>query len=93
MAYSMSARIYGGPWTMWRDAEDDAENSAWHAVCVQRMRSFLCGTYVGESDTAGTPADAVSAFSPASWQRLADLRAKLDPDRVFFDPFEGFHDA
>jgi FAD/FMN-containing dehydrogenase len=93
MAYSMSARIYGGPWTMWRDAEDDSENSAWHAECVQRMRPFLCGTYVGESDTAGTPADAVSAFSPASWQRLADLRAKLDPDRVFFDPFEGFHDA
>jgi FAD/FMN-containing dehydrogenase len=93
MAYSMSARIYGGPWTMWREADEDAANAEWHAECVRRMQPFLCGAYIGESDTAGTPADAVRAFSPASWQRLADLRAKLDPDGLFFDYFEGFHDA
>jgi FAD/FMN-containing dehydrogenase len=88
-AYSMSSRVYGGPWTMWKDAVDDEANIAWHNECTARLRPFNVGYYIGESDTVRRPSNAVQAFSPGNWQRLADLRAKLDPDGVFFGYFDG----
>jgi hypothetical protein len=33
-AFSMSARYYGGPWTMWTKAEDDEANTRWHEKCL-----------------------------------------------------------
>lgn len=89
-AYSMSARIYGGPWTQWKDASDDAANSAWHRECVSLLTPFIQGYYIGESDTVGGPSAAQGAFSPENWNRLAALRAKHDPEGVFFNYSDGF---
>ncbi|HEY8901653.1 MAG TPA: FAD-binding oxidoreductase [Chthoniobacterales bacterium] len=91
-AYSMHARIYGGPWTMWTDAADDAVNSEWHRELVERLDPLVAGFYVGESDTVGRPSNARRAFSSESWARLAELRARHDPDGVFFDYFDGLRD-
>jgi FAD/FMN-containing dehydrogenase len=88
-AFSMSAKIYGGPWTMWRDAADDQANTDWHHQCTTLLRPYNVGYYIGESDTVSRPSAAVEAFSPERWQRLADLRAKYDPDGVFFGYFDG----
>jgi hypothetical protein len=89
-AYSMSSRVYGGPWTMWKDAGDDGPNTEWHDECTVILRPFNIGYYIGESDTVGRPSNAEQAFSPANWKRLADLRDKFDPDGVFFNYFDGF---
>jgi FAD/FMN-containing dehydrogenase len=89
-AYSMSSRVYGGPWTMWKDATDDAANTAWHDALITSLRPFNIGYYLGESDTVRFPSNAVQALSPEAWQRLADLRDKCDPDGVFFGYFDGF---
>jgi len=91
-AYSMSSRVYGGPWTMWKDAADDAANSKWHDECTALLRPFNIGYYVGESDTVHTPSNAVQSLSPENWKRLADLRDKYDPDGVFFGYFDGLLD-
>ncbi|WP_197157719.1 FAD-binding oxidoreductase [Synechococcus sp. CBW1006] len=88
-AYSMRARVYGGPWTMWLDLAQDAENMAWHQDCIDRLRPYTVGSYIGESDFIRRPATAVEAFLPQCWSRLADLRSLHDPDRLFFDFFEG----
>ena len=88
-AYSMSARVYGGPWTMWKNATDDAANSQWHDECTARLRPFNIGYYVGESDTVRRPSNAVESVLPENWKRLADLRDKYDPDGVFFGYFDG----
>jgi FAD/FMN-containing dehydrogenase len=88
-AYSMSARVYGGPWTMWKDAADDAANSQWHDECTALLRPFNIGYYVGESDTVRRPSNAVESVLPENWKRLADLRDKYDPDGVFFGYFDG----
>ena len=85
----MSSRVYGGPWTMWKDAADDATNSQWHDECIARLRPFNVGYYVGESDTVHRPSNAVESVSPENWKRLADLRDKYDPDGVFFGYFDG----
>lgn len=88
-AFSMSASVYLGPWTMWKDAADDHANAAWHDECVRLLKPHVCGHYVGESDTVRNPAHAAGAYSPSHWKRLAELRAQCDPDGVFF----GYHDG
>lgn len=88
-ALSMSGKVYGGPWTMWWDAKDDQANSDWHEELTAKLRPYNVGYYIGESNAVDRPATAVQAFAPASWQRLADLRSKLDPDGVFFGFFDG----
>ena len=90
MALSMTAKVYGGPWTMWWDEKDDQINSAWHAELIQTLRPYNVGYYIGESNTVERPATAVQAYLPEKWQRLADLRKKYDPDGVFFGYFDGF---
>ncbi len=88
-ALSLSARIYGGPWTMWQHAADDDANTAWHQECVALMKPYITGYYIGETDPVAFPSEATGAFSPESWKRLADLRDKYDPDGVFFGFFDG----
>ncbi len=88
-AYSMSAKVYGGPWTMWWDEAGDQANTEWHHECAALLRPFNTGYYIGESDTVVRPSNAVQAFKPENWQRLADLRDKHDPDGVFFGYFDG----
>ena len=88
-ALSLSARVYGGPWTMWQSAADDDANTAWHQECVALMKPYITGYYIGETDPVAIPSEATGAFSPESWKRLADLRDKYDPDGVFFGFFDG----
>jgi len=90
MAYSMTARVYGGPWSMWKHAAEDAANTAWHDECAGLLRPFNIGYYIGESDTVRRPSNAVEAMKPQNWERLATLRDKYDPDGVFFGYFDGF---
>lgn len=89
-AYSMRSRVYGGPWTTWWKEEDDHANTDWHRECIERLRPFNVGYYIGESDTIERPANAVQAYAPENWRRLADLRQKYDPDGIFFSYFDGF---
>ena len=88
-ALSLSARVYGGPWTMWLDAVDDESNTAWYQECVALMKPSVTGYYIGETDPVAFPSEATGAFSPESWKRLADLRDKYDPDGVFYGYFDG----
>jgi FAD/FMN-containing dehydrogenase len=88
-AFSMSARIYGGPWTMWTEAADDAANLEWHARCVDALTPLCKGHYIGESDTVGHPEFAERAYSAANWRRLGELRRKHDSEGMFFTHSEG----
>lgn len=93
MALSMHSKVYGGPWTMWWDEKDDEANETWHRELIEGLRPYNLGYYLGESNTVERPANAVQAFTPEKWQKLCDLRDKHDPDRVFFDYFDGLGDS
>lgn len=92
-ALSMSGKVYGGPWTMWRDPADDQANADWHHELTAALRPFNVGYYIGESNAVERPATAVQAFAAENWQRLADLRDKYDPDGVFFGFFDGLRNG
>ena len=87
--FSMSAKLYGGPWTMWEQSTDDGANIQWHHETVQLLKPYLSGHYVSETDTASHPDYARASYKEANWKRLAELRKKYDPDGVFFDFSEG----
>lgn len=90
-AFSMSAKYYGGPWTMWQEAAQDKENIAWHAKCMELLKPHISGHYVSETDTAEHPEYARDSYKEANWNRLAELRKKYDPEGVFFDFADGIN--
>ena len=89
MAFSMSGKLYGGPWTMWDQVSEDADNTAWHKKCVELLTPHINGHYVGETDTVGHPTYARASFTKANWNRLAELRKKYDPEGIFFNFTDG----
>lgn len=88
-AFSMSAHLYGGPWTMWTDPKDDAANLEWHKKTIGLLKPFVHGHYVGETDTVTYIEHAKGSFSAANYERLAELRKKYDPTGLFFKHGEG----
>jgi FAD/FMN-containing dehydrogenase len=92
-AFSMTARIYGGPWSQWRSDGEDEANTKWHNALIDDLAPFNSGYYIGEANTVEKPSKTPSAFLPENWKRLADLRDKYDPDGVFFGYFDGLNDT
>jgi len=88
-AFSMSAHYYGGPWTMWTKAEDDEANTEWHKRCLELLKPFVAGYYVGESDIVSYPGIPQESYTESKWERLQELRKKYDPEGVFFDYSDG----
>lgn len=88
-AFSMSAKLYGGPWTTWKDGNDDEANMKWHEELMALIKPHIHGYYVSESDTVGHPEYFKKAYSPRNLERLSELRKKYDPTGVFFAPGEG----
>ena len=98
-AFSMTGKLYGGPWTMWAAPDQDAANISWHAKCVELLKpyvaghyigeTYVAGHYIGETDFAGHPEFARLSYSPASWKRIDKLRKKFDPEGLFFDFSDG----
>ena len=88
-AFSMTGKLYGGPWTMWAASDQDAANRSWHDKCVQLLKPHVAGHYIGETDFAGHPEFARLSYSPAAWERIGSLRKKLDPQGLFFDFSDG----
>jgi hypothetical protein len=87
--FSMSAKLYGGPWTMWEQSDQDKENIAWHHETVQLLKPYLSGHYVSETDTVGHPDYLKASYKEANFKRLSELRKKYDPEGVFFNFSEG----
>jgi FAD/FMN-containing dehydrogenase len=88
-AFSMTGQVYGGSWTQWESADDDAESISWHEKCVELLKPYVAGHYLGETDLVSHPEYARLSYAPAAWERLGELRRKYDPEGLFF----GFDDG
>jgi FAD/FMN-containing dehydrogenase len=84
-AFSVTGETYGGSWTMWNSADDDAANISWHGKCVELLNPYVTAHYIGETDIVGHPEFARLCYKPAAWERLNNLRKKYDPEGLFFD--------
>ncbi|WP_168222280.1 FAD-binding oxidoreductase [Aquisphaera giovannonii] len=84
MALSMDATSYGGVWSIWEDARDDAANRKWHDEAVALMRPLTARHYIGETDIVQDPSRARGSYSAETWERLEEVRNRYDPGGVFF---------
>jgi FAD/FMN-containing dehydrogenase len=84
VALSLNARFYGGLWTIWEKAQDDAANKTWHDDMAALLLPYTSLHYVGETDIAKDHWRARKSFTPEKWQRLQRIRAKYDPAGLFF---------
>jgi FAD/FMN-containing dehydrogenase len=82
-AFSMVGPTFVACYAVWSDAEQDATCRAWYARAVQTLEPSAIGHYVGETDIERNPTRASRSFAPAAWKRLAALRQKYDPSRIF----------
>ncbi|WP_406694980.1 FAD-binding protein [Singulisphaera sp. Ch08] len=84
IALSMDATSYGGSWAIWEKEEDDAANRKWQDEVIAIMRPFTSQHYIGETDIVQDPSRVQGSYSAEKWKRLEELRAKYDPQGVFF---------
>jgi len=85
----MSARYYGGPWTMWTGAADDDANTKWHEECPELLKPFVSWHYIGETDWVKYPHHIRGSYTEDNWKRLQELRKKHDPNGIFFNYSDG----
>ncbi len=84
VALSMDATSYGGSWAIWEKAEDDAANRKWQDEVIAIMKPFTTQHYIGETDIVQDPARVQESYAADKWKRLEEIRAKYDPQGVFF---------
>lgn len=84
VALSMDAKSYGGIWSIWEEAKDDAANFKWHYECWDILKKHTSRPYIGETDIVQDPGQVKKAYSQEKWQKLEQIRAKYDPQGLFF---------
>lgn len=84
MALSMDGQSYGGIWSIWEKPEEDVVNYQWHNECTAILKEFTSMHYIGETDYVQDKSRVEKSYSNYKWERLKQIRAKYDPDGVFF---------
>ena len=84
IALSMEGQSYGGIWGIWENAQEDAANIKWMNDAMALLKPFTNTHYIGETDIIQDPARIQGSYTPEKWKMLERIRAKYDPDGVFF---------
>lgn len=82
-ACSRSDRYYVGLYSAWLGNEGNAANIAWLREASKALQPHASGHNINEIDIEATPGKAEQCFSPNAWQRLAEVRRRHDPHRLF----------
>ena len=84
VALSMDATSYGGCWTIWEKPEDDAVNLKWQNEVIAIIKPFTHSHYIGETDIVQDHQRVQESYTPEKWRKLEEIRAKYDPEGLFF---------
>lgn len=82
-ACSRTDRFFVGLYSAWLGNEGNAHNIAWLREASRALQPYASGHAINEIDIEATPAKAEQCFSPSAWQRLAQVRRRHDPHRLF----------
>ena len=81
MAYSVEDETYIALYAVWKDAADDGRFASWPGDRMREMEHVSSGIQLADENLAERP----DRFATdASMARLAELRAKWDPDDIFW---------
>lgn len=80
MAFSMYARTFVACYAMWDDPAADAANLAWLPATIAELEPSALGHYIAEADLLAKATRAPRSFDATSWERLHEIRRRVDPD-------------
>ena len=83
MAFSMVGRAFVACYAIWDDEAGDAANLRWLASAMSELEPPAIGHYVGEADLLAASTRAQRSYAPPNWDRLHELRRKVDPAGLF----------
>ena len=83
IACSAEGNYYGGTWSIWEHAKDDAANLEWQLETQKIMKKHISGYYIGETDYVAERGNVKQAYTTEKFKRLEEIRAKYDPTGVF----------
>jgi FAD/FMN-containing dehydrogenase len=89
MVFSMTGQSYGGSWAIWEKPEDDISNMKWQDEVIAIIKPFTSNHYIGETDIVQDNTRVLHSYTPEKWKRLEKIRAKYDPDGLFFGYLDG----
>lgn len=84
IALSMTGQSYGGSWSIWEKPEDDAANIKWQDEVVAIIKPFTNTHYIGETDIVQDNDRVQESYTSEKWHKLEKIRAKYDPEGLFF---------
>ena len=89
-AYSMDERTLVMHYAVWQDPAADAANHEWIRSMSASVEPIATGHFISEADLIAHPQRLARCFLPAHWERVQELRARFDPEGLFFGmPGEG----
>ena len=83
MAFSMVGRSFVSCYAMWEDGAGDAENRHWLRSATAELEPLAIGHYLAETDLLAAASRAQRSFADRNWERLHELRRRVDPDGLF----------
>jgi FAD/FMN-containing dehydrogenase len=81
---SVTGRTGAGIYALWDDPADDAVNREWVRRVDGALAPLRSGRYVAEADLTLGPERVDECFTPEALARLRALRARYDPEGLFF---------
>lgn len=83
-ALSVGGGTSAGIYALWDDPAKDRANCDWVRKVDDALAPLRSGRYVGEADLTVTPDRLAECFTPEALERLRELRARFDPESLFF---------
>jgi len=80
MAFSLQSEIYLASYVLWESPEDDDRCLSWLEGAMADLEPVTVGQYLGDSDHTRRQ---VRFMSDDAWDRLQQVYAERDPDRLF----------
>jgi FAD/FMN-containing dehydrogenase len=84
MAFSVLGESYLVVYAVWDDPVQDPANIGWLRQAMHAVEPLGTGHYIAETDLTAASSRARRSFTPDGWRRLRRLRARYDPEGVFF---------
>jgi FAD/FMN-containing dehydrogenase len=72
-------------YTIWDNHTEDTRNRDYLVSLFRELAPLGTSSNINEMNQEGRREDIARCYSPDAWRRLAELRAKWDPQRVFHD--------
>ncbi|WP_144096062.1 FAD-binding oxidoreductase [Croceicoccus sediminis] len=82
-ACQTTGQFYLSCYSQWDDPAQDDANKNWLIEMYRELQPMGTGSYINEFNQEGRIDQIPECYRPEDWAKLADIRAKYDPERVF----------